>query len=126
MKTISIADSVVISLALSAQIRFNIKTAKLVGKSGADMRPYIENIRDLIHAYNAVNDTPFVSDDPFLRFFFDFYLWNYIFLILNFVFCEVFFVSVLCLLVLLLPIVVCLLRKMMNICILILKANVIH
>nr|WP_293583394.1 hypothetical protein [Prevotella sp.] len=72
MKTISIADAVVISLALRAEIRFNIKSAKLVGKSGADMRPYIENIRDLIHAYNAVNDTPLVSDDPFLRFFFDF------------------------------------------------------
>ena len=72
MKTISIADAVVISLALRDEIRFNIKSAKLVGKSGAAIRPYIENIRDLIHAYNAVNDTPFVSDDPFLRFFFDF------------------------------------------------------
>lgn len=72
MKSISIADSVVISIALRAEISFNIKTAKLVGKSGVDMRPYIEYIRDLIHAYNAVSDTPFVSDDPFLRFFFDF------------------------------------------------------
>lgn len=72
MKTISIADAVVISLALRAEIRFNIKMAKLVGKSGADMSPYIEAIRVLIHAYNAVNDTPFVSDEPFLRFFFDF------------------------------------------------------
>ena len=71
MKTISFSDSVVISLALCAEIRFNIKAAKLACKSGADVRPYIDTIRDLIHAYNAVNDTPFVSDDPFLSIFFD-------------------------------------------------------
>lgn len=72
MKTISVVDSVVISLALRSQIRTNIKMAKYLGKSGRSMLSYIEDIRDLIHAYNAVNDTPFVSDDPFLRFFFDF------------------------------------------------------
>lgn len=72
MKTISLADSFVISLALRSEIRINVTSAKLVGKTGKDISSYIKNIRDLIHAYNAVNDAPFVSDDPFLRFFFDF------------------------------------------------------
>lgn len=72
MKTISNADSVVISLALRSQIREYVKTAKLVGKSGGNITPFITEIKDLIHAYNAVNIVPFKSDDPFLRFFFDF------------------------------------------------------
>lgn len=72
MKTISIADSLVISQALLAEIRINVTSAKFVGKTGKDISSYINNIRDLIHAYNAVNDAPFVSDDPFLCFFFDF------------------------------------------------------
>lgn len=72
MKSVCIADCIVISLALRAEIRIIIKMAKNVVKCGADVRPYIETIRDLIHAYNAVNDTPYVSDDPFLRLFLDF------------------------------------------------------
>lgn len=72
MKTISIADSVVISLALRSEIRSYVKTAKLVGESGGDITPFIEVISDLIHAYNAVNIVPFKSDDPFLCFFFSF------------------------------------------------------
>lgn len=72
MKTISIADCVVISLALRSEIRNYVKTAKLVGKSGGNITPFITEIKDLIHAYNAVNIVPFKSDDPFLCFFFDF------------------------------------------------------
>ena len=72
MKTLSTADCVVISLALRSEIREYVKTAQLVGKSGGNITPFITKIKDLIHAYNAVNIVPFNSDDPFLRFFFDF------------------------------------------------------
>ena len=63
MKTISISDAVVISLALSSEIRDYVKTAKLVGQSGGNITPFITEIKDLIHAYNAVNTVPFKSDD---------------------------------------------------------------
>ena len=69
MKTISLEDEVVISLALRSEIRVYVKTAKLVGQSGGNITPFILEIKDLIHAYNAVNIVPFKSDDPFLRFF---------------------------------------------------------
>ena len=67
MKTISISDSVVISLALRSEIRRNIKRYKLAVELGLCTSVYLEEIRDLIHAYNAVNSVPFdVTADVFL------------------------------------------------------------
>lgn len=66
MYSISVTDSVVISLALRSQIRDNVKVAKLVFETGGDITPFVEEITDLIHAYNSVNIVPFVSSDPFL------------------------------------------------------------
>lgn len=72
MYEISIADAVVISLALGSEIRDNVKIAKIVLESGGDVTPFIEEITSLIHAYNSVNIVPFVSSDPFLRQYFKF------------------------------------------------------
>lgn len=67
MKIISISDSVVISLALRSEIRRNIKSYKLAVELGLCTSVYLEEIRDLIHAYNAVNSVPFdVTADVFL------------------------------------------------------------
>lgn len=67
MYNISIADSVVISLALRSEICNYVKVAKLVLETGGDITPFVEEITVLIHAYNSVNIEPFVSSDPFLR-----------------------------------------------------------
>lgn len=66
MKKISIADSVVICLALRAEIRHYAKFAKLAIELNCDYRSYVVVINDLIHAYNAVSDTPFSTDDSFV------------------------------------------------------------
>lgn len=72
MYNVSIADSVVISLALRSEIRNYVKVAELVLETGGDITPFICEITDLIHAYNSVNIVPFVSSDPFLRTYFKF------------------------------------------------------
>lgn len=72
MYKISIADAVVISLALSSEIRNYVKVAKLVFETGGDVTPFIEKITALIHAYNSVSIVPYVSSDPFLRLYFKF------------------------------------------------------
>ena len=72
MHTISIPDSVVICKVLRSEIIQNVKTAKTVGASRGDILPFIEEIKSLIHAYNADSIVPFTSSDPFLRFFFKF------------------------------------------------------
>lgn len=72
MYNISISDSVVISLALSSEIRNYVKVAKLVLETGGDITPFVEEITALIHAYNSVNVLPFVSSDPFLCRYFKF------------------------------------------------------
>lgn len=72
MYEISVSDAVVISLALSSEIRQYVKVAKLVLETGGDVTPFIEEITDLIHAYNSVSIVPFVSSDPFLRHYFKF------------------------------------------------------
>lgn len=72
MYTVSIPDSVVISLALRSEIRNYVKTAKIVSEAGGDVTPYVFEITDLIHAYNSVNMVPFVSSDPFLCRYFKF------------------------------------------------------
>ena len=72
MKTISIADSVVISTALRSEIRECVRIAQFVLESGADVSPFIQEITALIHAYNAVNFVPYTSSHPFLRRYFNF------------------------------------------------------
>lgn len=72
MITISIADSVVISMALRSEIREYVKVAQIVLERGADVTPFIEEISVLIHAYNSVNLVPFTSSHPFFRRYFDF------------------------------------------------------
>lgn len=72
MYNVSIPDAVVISLALRSEIRSYVKVAKLVLETGGDISPFVEEITDLIHAYNSVNIVPFVSSDPFLRNYFKF------------------------------------------------------
>ena len=67
MKTISIADSVVISLALRSEIRRYVKSYNLAVELHMNASVYLEEIRDLIHAYNSVNTVPFdVDADIFL------------------------------------------------------------
>lgn len=67
METISIADSVVICLALRSEIRHYVKVAKLVLEVSGDISPFVEEIKDLVHAYNAVSIVPFdYSSDSFL------------------------------------------------------------
>ena len=73
METISIVDSVVICLALRSEIRHYVKVAKLVLEVRGDISPYVEEIKDLVHAYNAVSIVPFdYSSDPFLCRYFKF------------------------------------------------------
>lgn len=72
MITISIADSVVISVALRSEIREYVKVAQIVLERCADVTPFIEEISALIHAYNSVNLVPFTSSHPFLRRYFNF------------------------------------------------------
>lgn len=66
MKKFSISDSVVISLALRSEIRRYVKMAKVALEVGEDISPFIDCIKDYIHAYNSVNDVPFDTDDMFL------------------------------------------------------------
>lgn len=67
MKTISIPDSVVISLALRSEIRRYVISYKTAVELHLDASVYLELIRDLIHAYNSVNIIPFdVDADIFL------------------------------------------------------------
>lgn len=66
MKKISIADSVVICLALRAEILHNAKFAKLAIELNLDYRSYVDVILDLIHAFNAVSDIPYTTDDSFV------------------------------------------------------------
>lgn len=67
MKSISVADSVVISLALRSEIRRYVKCYKLAVELHMNASVYLEEIRDLIHAYNSVNTEPFdVGADIFL------------------------------------------------------------
>lgn len=72
MYNVSIPDAVVISLALRSEIRSYVKVAKLALETGGDISPFVEEITDLIQAYNSVNIVPFVSSDPFLRNYFKF------------------------------------------------------
>lgn len=72
MYNVSISDAVVISLALCSEIRNYVKVSQLVLETGGDITPFLEEITDLIHAYNSVNIVPFVSSDPFLRHYFKF------------------------------------------------------
>lgn len=72
MYNVSIPDAVVISLALRSEIRNYVKVALIVLGSGGDITSFLEEITDLIHAYNSVNTVPFVSSDPFLRQYFKF------------------------------------------------------
>lgn len=68
MKTISISDSVVISLALRAEIRRHVEFYKIAVRLHSDCSFYLEQIRDLVHAYNSVNIVPFdVTDDVYLK-----------------------------------------------------------
>ncbi len=69
MRTISISDSVVISLALRAAIRQNVESYKTAVRLHLDCSfYYLEQIRDLVHAYNSVNIVPFdVNDDVYLK-----------------------------------------------------------
>lgn len=66
MKKISISDSVVISIALRSEIRRYVKMAKVALEVGEDIAPFIDCIKDNVHAYNSVNDFPFDTDDKFL------------------------------------------------------------
>ena len=72
MYNVSISDAVVISMALRSEIRNYVKVANLVLETGGDISPFVEEITELIHAYNSVNIVPFVSSDPFLRHYFKF------------------------------------------------------
>ena len=66
MKKISIDDVVTISLALRYQIRVYCDSVKLCLELGSDITYYVDNIRDLVHAYNAINVVPYFTDDPFI------------------------------------------------------------
>lgn len=72
MYNVSISDAVVISLALCSEIRNYVKVSQLVLETGGDITPFLEEITDLIHAYNSVNIVPFFSSDPFLCHYFKF------------------------------------------------------
>lgn len=72
MFTISIADSVVITLALRSEILKYVKSAQFVLENGGDITPFIEEITALIHAYNSVSFVPYTSSHPFLRHYFNF------------------------------------------------------
>lgn len=65
-RNLSIHDEVVIALALRSEIRHNAKFAKLAIELHIDARNYYDNIRDFVHAYNAVSDVPFETDDTFV------------------------------------------------------------
>lgn len=67
MKTISIADSVVISLALRAEIRRNVHAYKRAVEFSSDMKDFwLDEIRDLVHAYEAINGSSFDDDVVYL------------------------------------------------------------
>lgn len=63
MKKISVRDSVVISIALRSDIREYVKMLKVALEVGEDPGPFIDCIKDCVHAYNSVNDSPFDTDD---------------------------------------------------------------
>lgn len=65
-RKLSIPDEVVIALALRSEIRHYAQFAKLAIELQIDARTYCDSIRDLVHAYNAVSDTPFETDDIFV------------------------------------------------------------
>lgn len=62
----SVADSVIICLALRAQIRRNAKFAKLALEIHTDASCFIDSVLDEVKAYNAVSDSPFTCDDEFV------------------------------------------------------------
>lgn len=66
MKNISIDDVITISLALRYQIRAYFDSLKICLELGSDITYYVDSIRDLVHAYNALNDVPYSTDDPFI------------------------------------------------------------
>lgn len=67
MKTISISDAVVISLALRAEIRRNVHAYKRAVAFSSDMKDfYLDEIRDLVHAYEAINGSSFDDDIVYL------------------------------------------------------------
>lgn len=67
MKTISTSDAVVISLALRAEIRRNVSSYRRVLEFSSDLKKfYLEEIRDLVHAYEAINDVSFDDDVVYL------------------------------------------------------------
>ena len=66
MKNLTTADEVIICLALRSEIRKNSKSAKLAIKLNLDAKCYIDNILDLIHAYNAFSGVPFETGDTYV------------------------------------------------------------
>lgn len=66
MRTISISDAVVISLALRAEIRRKVDAYRRSVEFSLDCSFYLDELRDLIHAYNALNDVPFDDDIVYL------------------------------------------------------------
>lgn len=66
MKSVSISDAVVISLALRAEIRRNVHAYRRSVALSFDSSFYLDEIRDLIHAYEALNDVSFDDDIVYL------------------------------------------------------------
>lgn len=67
MEKISIADSVVITLALRAEIRRNVHAYKKAVDFSSGMKDfYLDKIRDLVHAYEALNGSSFDDDIVYL------------------------------------------------------------
>lgn len=66
MDKITFNDSVIISLALRAQIRSYVKIIKDSLDCGLDVSFFVSSLNDLIHAYNSVNVSPYVLEDEFV------------------------------------------------------------
>lgn len=66
MIKISIHDVVTISLALRYQIRTYANSVKMCMELGSDITYYVDNMRDLVRAYNAINNVPYTTDDEFI------------------------------------------------------------
>ena len=66
MKKLSVTDEVVISLAIRSELRFYLESYKLRLEQGLDTTFCVDNIKQLVHAYNSVNAFPFLTEDTLL------------------------------------------------------------